>query len=77
MPLSNFNVHFLRVENPDSDTARNHLRMKKQVQAFRPDEAEQMVREDELRHGYGFIRGKVKLDLREAYAKRNARKGRR
>lgn len=77
MPQSNFNVHYLRVVNPDDDKAREFLKMKKQVSAYRPQEAEQLVREEELRHGFGFIRGKVKLDLREAYAKRKARNGRR
>lgn len=77
MPLSNFNVHFLRVVNPDNENTRDYVPVKTKVSAYKPTDAEQKVREDEIRHGYGFIRGKVKLDLSEAYAKRNHKKRRR
>lgn len=73
MPLSNFNVHFIRVINPDNPATIDFVKCKKETQAFRPQDAEQQVREEELRRGFGFIRGKVKVDLRAAYAKRRGR----
>ena len=74
MPLSRFNVHFIRVLFPDDVNRREYIKQCIQVDAYRPADAEQQVREEELRHGHGFIRGKVKVDLREAYAKRKFRR---
>lgn len=74
MPLSKFNVHYLRVINPDDENKREYRKQCVQVTTYRPQDAEQQVRESELRQGFGFIRGKVKVDLSQTYAKRGKRK---